>query len=205
MPPVEAPRCRSWSGVATEGPADEHDPVRVDLGLAHHQIHHPGHHVLPVGTHRHPTLVQRNAGSRAVEGDVGPAPVEGMERRGIHLFGGPVVATQVEDGGERAVALRREEIAGGLAVEDHCRTVEQRQCLVERGHAGGVGGGELGAVEVVAVPEEGLPEVLGRAQEAAAGAHGPTGSEGGIPLRVELLGEAGPRPEPTVAVTGCDP
>src|SRR5204862_4461542 len=79
--------------------------------------------------------------------------------------------------------------------------VELRRRGAERLDARRVRGGELLAVEVVAVPEERLPVVLGRAQVTVACADRMPVLERGIGLLDETVGESRPRGVPAVAVT----
>ena len=103
----------------TEGPPDEHDPVGVDLG--HGPPPRP-----PCRARRSPSrvasaarsLIQRRCRFRVRRGPRSPAPVEGVEHRRVRLLGGAVVPAEVENRGERAVALGCEEVTGVSRLED---------------------------------------------------------------------------------------
>ena len=93
--------------------------------------------VLPVGSHRLPSVVQDRACSGPVESHERPATVERRVHRRVRLLGRAVVPADAQDRRERAVAHRCEEVAGRVTLEDGPRSVELRQrCRNARTSAG---------------------------------------------------------------------
>jgi hypothetical protein len=150
------------------------------------------------------TLIQRDSCARTVECDERPTSVKGRAGGREVLLSRAVVASDVEDGGERSAARRHEQISGGVAVKHHAGRVQQWERLAKGLDARGVANLKLRRIEVVAVPEERLAIVLGGPQVAAAGTHRVTCCERGVGLLHKLLGERRPLLVPAVAVARRD-
>ena len=194
-----------------ERPPDQDDALRIDLGLRRDRVEHGRHHVLPVRPHRDALVVQHRSLAGAVQGGEHVTAIERGRDRGVQLFGGAVVAADVQDRRPRSARSARptrcgrgEEVARYRPGEDAAGVVQVVEGGPERADAGGVGAAQLGPVQVVAVEEEGLPEVLGRPQVGAPGADRVPGLGRVVGLADQPGREIRPGPVPAVPVARRD-
>ena len=72
-------------------------------------------------------VVEHRSLARTVDGGEDIAALERGSNRGVELFGGAVIPTDMEQGRDRPLATRREQVTRQAVGEHLCMVVKQRQ------------------------------------------------------------------------------